>query len=158
MLKRDAFDGADNRSRTYDLRITNALLYQLSYTGETLNLRNLFYRLISICAVACESIESDRARNNISDFLFCEAPDATFFKVPLWQSLFAGSCQPRRWATDGNHRTSGAHAAGEKTGKACRFFTDRREAVGFRKADRAPRRPVLVETRSTRYALAASSW
>ncbi len=25
--------GADNRSRTYDLRITNALLYQLSYTG-----------------------------------------------------------------------------------------------------------------------------
>lgn len=26
-------DGADNRSRTYDLRITNALLYQLSYIG-----------------------------------------------------------------------------------------------------------------------------
>lgn len=25
--------GAGNRSRTYDLRITNALLYQLSYTG-----------------------------------------------------------------------------------------------------------------------------
>lgn len=25
--------GADNRSRTYDLRITNALLYQLSYIG-----------------------------------------------------------------------------------------------------------------------------
>ena len=24
---------ADNRSRTYDLRITNALLYQLSYIG-----------------------------------------------------------------------------------------------------------------------------
>ena len=26
-------DGAGDRSRTYDLRITNALLYQLSYTG-----------------------------------------------------------------------------------------------------------------------------
>ena len=26
-------DGAGNRSRTYDLRITNALLYQLSYSG-----------------------------------------------------------------------------------------------------------------------------
>ena len=26
-------NGAGNRSRTYDLRITNALLYQLSYTG-----------------------------------------------------------------------------------------------------------------------------
>ena len=25
--------GAGNRSRTYDLRITNSLLYQLSYTG-----------------------------------------------------------------------------------------------------------------------------
>lgn len=30
------FDGAGNRSRTYDLRITNALLYQLSYAGVTL--------------------------------------------------------------------------------------------------------------------------
>jgi hypothetical protein len=28
-------NGAGDRSRTYDLRITNALLYQLSYTGET---------------------------------------------------------------------------------------------------------------------------
>ncbi len=27
-------DGAGDRSRTYDLRITNALLYQLSYTGH----------------------------------------------------------------------------------------------------------------------------
>ena len=27
-------DGAGNRSRTYDLRITNALLYQLSYAGD----------------------------------------------------------------------------------------------------------------------------
>ncbi len=27
-------NGADNRSRTYDLRITNALLYQLSYIGH----------------------------------------------------------------------------------------------------------------------------
>ncbi len=26
-------DGDGDRSRTYDLRITNALLYQLSYTG-----------------------------------------------------------------------------------------------------------------------------
>ena len=32
-FKRFFFDGADNRSRTYDLRITNALLYQLSYIG-----------------------------------------------------------------------------------------------------------------------------
>ncbi len=30
---RKLWDGADNRSRTYDLRITNALLYQLSYIG-----------------------------------------------------------------------------------------------------------------------------
>ena len=29
-----AVSGAGNRSRTYDLRITNALLYQLSYSGE----------------------------------------------------------------------------------------------------------------------------
>ena len=28
------YDGADERSRTSDLRITNALLYQLSYIGE----------------------------------------------------------------------------------------------------------------------------
>ncbi len=27
--------GAGNRSRTYDLRITNALLYQLSYIGTS---------------------------------------------------------------------------------------------------------------------------
>lgn len=27
--------GAGDRSRTYDLRITNALLYQLSYTGPS---------------------------------------------------------------------------------------------------------------------------
>ncbi len=32
-------DGADNRSRTYDLRITNALLYQLSYIGIEPSLR-----------------------------------------------------------------------------------------------------------------------
>lgn len=31
--------GADNRSRTYDLRITNALLYQLSYIGIEPDLR-----------------------------------------------------------------------------------------------------------------------
>lgn len=31
--------GADNRSRTYDLRITNALLYQLSYIGIEPSLR-----------------------------------------------------------------------------------------------------------------------
>jgi len=33
-----ASSGAGDRSRTYDLRITNALLYQLSYTGKNLNL------------------------------------------------------------------------------------------------------------------------
>lgn len=32
-------NGADNRSRTYDLRITNALLYQLSYIGIEPGLR-----------------------------------------------------------------------------------------------------------------------
>jgi hypothetical protein len=36
-------DGADERSRTPDLRITNALLYQLSYIGITRN----FIRLCS---------------------------------------------------------------------------------------------------------------
>jgi hypothetical protein len=30
-------NGAGDRSRTYDLRITNALLYQLSYTGTFIN-------------------------------------------------------------------------------------------------------------------------
>ncbi len=32
------FNGAGDRSRTCDLRITNALLYQLSYTGVERNL------------------------------------------------------------------------------------------------------------------------
>ena len=32
-INRIEMTGADNRSRTYDLRITNALLYQLSYIG-----------------------------------------------------------------------------------------------------------------------------
>ena len=31
--------GAGDRSRTYDLRITNALLYQLSYTGKPFRAR-----------------------------------------------------------------------------------------------------------------------
>ncbi|CAN0641804.1 hypothetical protein BCEP27_11427 [Burkholderia cepacia] len=34
MLVRPLCLGAGDRSRTYDLRITNALLYQLSYTGS----------------------------------------------------------------------------------------------------------------------------
>lgn len=34
-------DGAGDRSRTYDLRITNALLYQLSYTGTKLSMISL---------------------------------------------------------------------------------------------------------------------
>ena len=34
-------DGAGDRSRTYDLRITNALLYQLSYTGMNLAVQQL---------------------------------------------------------------------------------------------------------------------
>ena len=29
----DGYSGAGNRNRTYDLRITNAPLYQLSYSG-----------------------------------------------------------------------------------------------------------------------------
>ena len=37
--------GAGDRIRTYDLRITNALLYQLSYTGYP-NSRMGFYLLI----------------------------------------------------------------------------------------------------------------
>ena len=32
-------DGAGNRSRTDDLRITNALLYQLSYPGQSKNVQ-----------------------------------------------------------------------------------------------------------------------
>jgi hypothetical protein len=32
--------GAGKRNRTSDLRITNALLYQLSYSGETLILKH----------------------------------------------------------------------------------------------------------------------
>ncbi len=35
------FTGAGDRSRTYDLRITNALLYQLSYTGNGVNYKVL---------------------------------------------------------------------------------------------------------------------
>ena len=34
------FVGAGEKSRTPDLRITNALLYQLSYAGETLFCRS----------------------------------------------------------------------------------------------------------------------
>lgn len=34
-----AVSGADKRSRTPDLRITNALLYQLSYTGQCLQIQ-----------------------------------------------------------------------------------------------------------------------
>ena len=34
-----AIYGAGNRSRTCDLRITNALLYQLSYTGNDLMIK-----------------------------------------------------------------------------------------------------------------------
>src|SRR5258708_31788503 len=38
-------DGAGERSRTPDLRITNALLYQLSYSGNLLREKNSqFYR------------------------------------------------------------------------------------------------------------------
>ena len=33
-LENQELAGAGDRSRTYDLRITNALLYQLSYTGS----------------------------------------------------------------------------------------------------------------------------
>ncbi len=33
-VRRFARDGADERSRTFDLLITNQLLYQLSYIGE----------------------------------------------------------------------------------------------------------------------------
>ena len=36
--------GAGNRSRTYDLRITNALLYQLSYAGENADFNRKAYR------------------------------------------------------------------------------------------------------------------
>ena len=45
--------GADNRNRTYDLRITNALLYQLSYVGVVLILARAFVpykRLFSMLA------------------------------------------------------------------------------------------------------------
>ena len=34
-------DGAGERNRTVDLRITNALLYQLSYTGKAGDYRGL---------------------------------------------------------------------------------------------------------------------
>ncbi len=34
-------NGADNRSRTYDLRITNALLYQLSYIGVVMSITEM---------------------------------------------------------------------------------------------------------------------
>ena len=32
--RRPAFNGAGDKTRTYDLMITNQLLYQLSYTGD----------------------------------------------------------------------------------------------------------------------------
>ncbi len=106
--------GAGDRSRTYDLRITNALLYQLSYTGETLNLRNLLYRSTDFCVAACELIESDRARNTISDFELCEAPCAVFFRKPASAVVAQASspvasdeCDRRK------HRTSGVRVAGK---------------------------------------------
>ncbi len=41
------FSGAGKRSRTSDLRITNALLYQLSYAGNAICIECLF-RIIVI--------------------------------------------------------------------------------------------------------------
>ena len=46
-------DGAGNRSRTYDLRITNALLYQLSYTGAGLGVSDTSAHSSNECT-ACE--------------------------------------------------------------------------------------------------------
>ena len=46
-------DGAGNRSRTYDLRITNALLYQLSYTGDMWTGRILAEKAGTLSAVSC---------------------------------------------------------------------------------------------------------
>lgn len=40
--------GAGNRSRTYDLRITNALLYQLSYAGEAMHSSTIFCRVSKV--------------------------------------------------------------------------------------------------------------
>lgn len=56
-LVRPLYLGAGDRSRTYDLRITNALLYQLSYTGsremklysEIRDLGNRFCEIFSAC-------------------------------------------------------------------------------------------------------------
>ncbi len=58
--------GAGNRSRTYDLRITNALLYQLSYAGKT------------ICF--CFWTRPESAKQNI--FFF---PVRCLFWGPIWK-------------------------------------------------------------------------
>ena len=106
--------GAGDRSRTYDLRITNALLYQLSYTGETLNLRNLFYRSTTFCVAACEAGESDRASDIISDFELCEAPCAVFFRKPAWEAVVQASLPVAVDTRDRRkHRTSGEQGADE---------------------------------------------
>ncbi len=65
--------GAGNRSRTYDLRITNALLYQLSYSGN-----------IQVAAVLdrcwTRSIKNARAAGNPeSQISSPQAPARLFF-------------------------------------------------------------------------------
>ena len=57
--------GAGKRSRTSDLRITNALLYQLSYTG-TQEMR--LYRKRLFCAIRCRrEVYSENSRKLTSE-------------------------------------------------------------------------------------------
>ena len=67
--------GAGNRSRTYDLRITNALLYQLSYAGKT------------ICCCFWTKPESASKTSFFFQFAAFLGPDLE--RPKLYQSFFA---------------------------------------------------------------------
>ncbi len=71
------FTGADERNRTVDLRITNALLYQLSYTGKNRILADRLrppQRAVVAPSAARQRVHCSSKR---SSFFFT----ASFFKV-----------------------------------------------------------------------------
>ena len=64
-LNKAVCSGAGNGTRTHDLRITNALLYQLSYTG-TQEMR--LYRKRLFCAIRCRrEVYSENSRKLTSE-------------------------------------------------------------------------------------------
>ena len=65
----EAEDGAGDRSRTYDLRVTSALLYRLSYTGVLMKL-TLRSRGRQSWAVECNDTLRPESRLKMSALVF----------------------------------------------------------------------------------------